>query len=149
VQQMSEATTEEERIVLLRALGNAGDPRVLPLAERALGSAAAAERAAAAAALRFVEGPTADALLIRAMADSVDAVRIEALRSSPWRPAEPQLDAVTQIARHDDVEDVRSAAVDALTAFARTSRQAALILREVAASDPSADVRARASAAAT
>jgi HEAT repeat protein len=73
------AAEPAEQATLLRALGNAGDPGVLPLAERLQSSQDPLVRQAAAVSLRRVDSPAATSALVGLVGDRAAPVQVEAL----------------------------------------------------------------------
>ncbi len=141
------AADDGQRLLLLGALGNAGDPRVLPLAVEALADANPAIRAAAVRALRFVPDPQADALVAATMREDAEAiVRRAAVFAAAFRPLEMQWDALVAVLLGDPAAPVRSEAVALVGRRLLGFPQAAPVLEQVAANDPSAEVRAAAKA---
>jgi HEAT repeat protein len=133
---------ERNRAVWLRALGNAGDARVLPLAREALSSSDEIVRIAAAASVRFVAGPEADRLLEDAMTrDAAPNVRMEALGIvEGFRALPSYLPLLGTVVKADDSPAVRRAAVHALGRL-RADPDALALLRDAAENDESEDVR--------
>ncbi|MDX2019057.1 MAG: HEAT repeat domain-containing protein [Deltaproteobacteria bacterium] len=92
-------TSQEERIRerALVALGNAGHPDSLPHLERSLGDPSPNVRAAAANAIRRVEGDDGDRLLARALGDTSPAVRRGAVEAMLERAPSQVLEAALGI----------------------------------------------------
>lgn len=146
LKRLDAATDPDVQILLLRALGNAGDARVVPVAARLLASADNGVRAAACEALTFVRVDTADVLLAQTMVrDPTAYVRTSSIRVSMLRPVEHYFDALAEVLRVDAVEDVRLVAVQRLgvTLVLPRARQ---LVQHAARTDPSANVRAAAAA---
>lgn len=85
-----EATTDDERIFALAALGNAGTPRMLPIVRGLTAAANPALSNAAIYALRFVPDPQADSLLGQVLGyggrPTISAIRTIAFRDRRvWR----------------------------------------------------------------
>lgn len=130
-----------EQAMLLRALGNAGDPRAFPRAASYARSSLAALRGAAVHAIQFLVLPEADALVVELLRGDPDAeVRVEALRVAGFRAPEPLVSAVAAVAVHDAVDGVRHAAAQTLAAYFPDPRAFAA-LEALAAGDPSPEVR--------
>jgi hypothetical protein len=144
--QLAAATTPEEMILALRALGNSADPRVLGGAERAMAHPGPV-RVAAVAAVRFVQGVPVDAFLRRAMAEDPDpSVRAQAIATiEGYRAVTAQLTALGAVLRDDLDAVVRRAALHALNVAIATPEARALIAL-AAQRDPSEEVRAYAQA---
>lgn len=89
VQSYREATTDEDRVVFMRALGNSGSPELLPIAREALANPNESLREAAAAALRFLPLGEADVLLDATLvADDSENVRESAVDAIGFRIVE-------------------------------------------------------------
>ncbi len=97
VQRYESATTDEERDLYLRALGNSGSIEVLKIARSALASPNATLRGTAAQALRFLPVGEADSLLDRIVqGDSSSAVRIDAIDAIGYRLVEMHAATLTR-----------------------------------------------------
>ncbi|MEP7122705.1 MAG: HEAT repeat domain-containing protein [Byssovorax sp.] len=108
------ASSDEERTLCLRALGNTGDLRALPAIQPYLTHSDVALRALATSSLRFMDGSEIDALLIAAMADKDATVRVAAVGTVPARPVTPLLAALDALLHSDAEVTVRLAIVNAL-----------------------------------
>jgi lipoprotein len=102
----------EQQVLLLRALGNAGDARALPAIRAALGSASGRIRRAAVEALRRIAEPTVDALIAQVLLTDPDpGVRRGAIFALGARPLGPEAVALLDRAASTDASaDVRDAA---------------------------------------
>lgn len=130
-----------EQAMLLRALGNSGDPRSLPRAVAFSQSRLPELRAAAVHAVQYLVLPEADELVIARMhGDSDVDVRIESLRVATYRAPEPLVAAVAVTALRDEAAAARHAAAQALAAYFPDLR-AFEALERVAKADPSPEVR--------
>jgi len=130
-----------EQVLLLRALGNAGDARVLPFAERFLANPNTIVRVASCDALTFVKDAAADALLVQAAAkDEAAEVRVGAIRVSGMRPFDAYVPALREVVARDPMTAPRLAAVVRL-GEAMPDPRAAEILRFVVANDTDEDAR--------
>ncbi len=99
-------------------------------------------RAAAARALRLVEGPRADELLTATIRSDVDAgVRAAAIFAAEFRPIDPYLPVLVQSVRADPTEHVRADAVRVLGRHLSESAQVRDTLTDVASHDPKPGVR--------
>jgi len=146
LKRLDSATHPDVQILLLRALGNAGDARVVPVAARLLGTADNGVRAAACEALTFVRVETADVLLAQTMVRDLTAyVRTSAIRVSMLRTVDHYFEALAEVLRADAVEDVRLVAVQRL-GVALVVPRAKQLVQHTARTDPSANVRAAAAA---
>lgn len=135
------ATTPHERVIALRALGNSGDARVVPLAWRAYSDEQVAVRIAAVHAVRLVSGAQAEALLWKAMLDDPEPrVRIQAIETvTAHRFVPAYLTAYDTILQVDAFPLVRRAAVQSLSKASGSPQAISLLQR--AQGDPSEDVR--------
>jgi hypothetical protein len=132
----------DARLDLLAGLGNSAGLATLPPVRRALTDGDARIRAAAARALRRVEGETADELLRGLIARDRDpAVRSAAMFASSFRRIDAYTDALADAARTDAAEHVRTQAVRLLGQQLREQPQLRTTLAEVAARDPKPGVR--------
>ncbi|HSP81641.1 MAG TPA: HEAT repeat domain-containing protein, partial [Myxococcaceae bacterium] len=102
-----------QQALLLRALGNTRDPRILPTLQSALGSSVTEVRQAAVEALRGIPEPTADQLLSSVLLqDPSPDVRQSAVFASSFRPLQPLLPALSQALRTDTADAVRAAIIN-------------------------------------
>jgi HEAT repeat protein len=143
LQDLEAATTPEARRQLLLVLGNIGADDTLAVITRHLRDEAAPVRAAAAAALRWLESPAVEDLLVKAlMTDADDAVRLEAAQALAFRPMTDALLAAHRPALTGDASAaVRLALLRNVAQASRTSGAARALLAETAHSDPVAEVR--------
>jgi hypothetical protein len=132
----------------LEALGNSGREAVRDAGLRYLASTDVRERAAAVSALRrLTDERSLTALAGAATTDDATIVRVRAVDALAMRAGATALATLERVARQDADAMVRSHAVQALAA--RPEREAAAqTLAQLAASDPSAQVREQAAAAA-
>ena len=135
------AVTDDERILVLRALGNTGDPRIVAVVEPALASSSVLVRAAATEALRLVRAPI-DALVVGRFADGASLVRGAAVFAASQRDLTAYLPTLARAVRTEGEVDVRRAIVE--LAGARIDEHAALraIVEHAAAHDADADIKA-------
>ncbi len=101
-----------ERVILLRALGNTGDARILPALELALASPSDVVRAAAAESLRLIPDARADALIIAMLDDASPIVRTSSVFAATHRRLDPVVQALAAHARDDKDASVRRAIVE-------------------------------------
>lgn len=101
-----------DRVTLLRALGNTGDPRILPALELALRSPSDVVRAAAAESLRLIPDGRADALIIATLEDGSPIVRTSAVFAAAHRRLDPTAHALAIHAKGDVDSSVRRAIVE-------------------------------------
>jgi HEAT repeat protein len=127
----------------LRALGNSGHPRATDAAVEYAQSPDATVRAAAAQAVRQVNGPAADDLLIRLSTDTSVSVRSSALNAALYtRPSAPLIAAVEQAARVDSEASVRRDAVRVLVTWQQDQPPVRQTLAWVSTNDSNDKVRA-------
>ncbi len=114
--QLDKATSVDARRQYLLVLGNAGANESLDTIARYLGDSAPEVRAAAAAALRWIDGAEADRLLCNTLSADADAtVRIEAATALGFRVATPATFAAQKHAfLKDTATGVRLAVMPAL-----------------------------------
>lgn len=142
---LDRSTGADEQVMLLRALGNSGDLRALPYAERFLLSSTDIVRAAACDTLTFVKSEAADNLLVRAMGrDESEMVRGNAVRVSAHRPFEAYFAPLARVLAEDTAASVRLAAVERLGLASQDPRVLEVIRR--AMQDANEDVRNAATA---
>ncbi len=135
------AQTEDEQLLYLQAMGNAGDPRTLPLLQTALQSPSSAVRSAATQALRFINATPVDALLAQLLAqDSSSEVRRAAIFACSFRQIVAVLPSLQKSLASDKEATVRQ---DALQLLARHREIPAVmqLIRTAAERDPSPEVR--------
>lgn len=139
------AQTDAERADALEALGNTGDPRILPLVQQALASPNGEVRVSAARALRFVVAATVDALIAQLVEqDPSPAVRKAALMACSFRQLVAFFPTLQNAVLKDKVPDVRQ---DALALLGRMKDQPGVLqlIRTVAERDPDPQIRKTAS----
>lgn len=138
----SAARAPEDRVLSLRALGNSGDARIVPLALSALSDANADVRAAAVNAVRFVSGAEADQLLAGAMLTDADPeVRRKAIDTvTGFRFVPSFFAAYGTVLSQEAFPLVRRAVAQSLGKVRSTPEAIALLQR--ASNDASEDVRA-------
>jgi hypothetical protein len=107
---LARATDDEERALVLRALGNTGDARIMPALERAIATGSVPVRVAATEALRLV--PAADVLLVARLADTSSIVRSAAVFAAGQRDLAPYVTAFATVIRRDVDPEVRRSLVE-------------------------------------
>lgn len=143
---LAAATTPDEQILYLQALGNAGDARALPAIQTALTGGDDELRSAAVTALRFIAAEPVDALIAATLLrDPSLRVRRSAVFAASFRPLLALLPALRQAALGDAEAAVRSEIVPLL------GRSLAVpgvleLLQAMASRDPSPEVRRAAAA---
>ncbi len=142
VRRLDRATSDDDVTLALDALGNTGDPRLVPLAERAMSNPSATVREAAVAAVRLVRTPEADAFVASRLRARDDvASRVGAIRAAAFRALDPLGDALGALLGDDPVAAVRARAVSMLGPRQREQAMAGELLLRAAGSDPDDDVR--------
>lgn len=139
-------------LVILEALGNAGQARSLPALMTYVADERADLRAGATAALRKLTGPVVDQLLVGlARRDASEQVRREAVRSLGSRPVNDRARAALQrVLAEEPSAAVRLEALDAIGSWLSAGGDARLVaglrtlLRTVSARDAAPSVRAAA-----
>ncbi|QDE65520.1 hypothetical protein BHS09_00010 [Myxococcus xanthus] len=131
--------------VCLDALARAGAPAGLAYVKSALVHPEASVRGAATEALRAIPGAAVDALLDQVMLDDPSArVRALAVKAVSQRVAGAHLEALARVLRAERSERVRVEVVRLLGHLQAVEAPAAALLRDVAANDGAANVRAMA-----
>jgi hypothetical protein len=133
------AADDGTRITLLRALGNTGDPRILPALQGALAADAELVRAAATEALRFVPG--IEALVAASLRDAASAVRNAAVFAAGFASLATLAPALTDAARTDPDPTIRRAIVDLAGPRMRELPALRAIVEYAAAHDTDAELR--------
>ncbi|MFP2962131.1 HEAT repeat domain-containing protein [Myxococcus sp. 1LA] len=133
-------------VVCLDALARAGAPSGLDYVKSALVHPAADVRGAATEALRAIPGAAVDALLDQVMLDDPSArVRVLAVKAISQRVAGAHMEALARTLRAERSERVRIEVVRLLGHLQTVEPPTVALLRDVAANDGSANVRALAS----
>jgi|GEM_PF-4925968 len=137
------ASSPQERVVALQALGNTGAPQSLDVLARTVKEPDATLRQTGASALRFIESDEAERMLLElATRDASDRVRGEAVSALSFRTLSPQTVAeLRQQVRKDPSESVRQLLVKVLADEAPRYADITLTLEEVSRNDASASVR--------
>jgi HEAT repeat protein len=133
---------------VLKALGNSGSGKALPVLREFSRDPSSSLRAAAVTGLRFVGPGEADDILAETLASDADAsVRAAALLALSFRPPTARtLQAEVQAVLKDSSESVRLAALENLGRIAGGSSQILAVIKRVADADPSESVRKSAAA---
>ena len=146
LQRLQNARTQDDQLLYLQALGNAGDARAVPAITTALATPAAAVRNAAVVALRFIEGPQVDQLIASTLAqDPATEVRRGAVYALSFRSLSVFLPALQKAVLSDGDANVRADVV-AVLGKAMALPGVVALLRTVAEKDASPDVRRSAQA---
>ncbi len=147
VARLRAATTPDEKILCLDALGNAGIVRTLTAILPLAADGDSLVRAAAITALRFMIDPRASAGLAVSLADREPRVRLAAADALFHQPVAPFVQQLSFVLQHEEVPVVRVAVIRALASALDTAPEVADLLGWAATHDSSADVRDAATAA--
>lgn len=141
---LERAVDDGERALLVRALGNTGDPRIVPALDRALAGGSTHLRIAATEALRLVPGAAVDARILARLGDGDGLVRAAAVFASGERDLQVYVAAFDRALRSDRELEVRRSIV--ALAGARIDELPSLraLVEYAAAHDPDAELRASA-----
>lgn len=142
------ATSDEERIMLLDALGNSGQAAALDILRDVLVSGSLPLRIAAAKNLRLLPAPRTDELLGTLLSPEIDPpVREAALFAAGFRHFEAMQQALAAVVQADPNVELRMAALGALSTYLRRDEAAgaATLIRWVAENDPDTGMREEAS----
>jgi hypothetical protein len=139
---LNAARTPQAIVLYLRALGNSGDPRVLVAAQRYMGNEDLSVRAAAVAAVRFVQGAATDQFLAAAMnGDEADSVRVQAVATvEGYRAIADFVATFGQLLHTDASPLVRRAILHALNVII-TNPTAMALITAAARTDAAENVR--------
>lgn len=135
------AADDEERALVLRALGNTGDPRILPAVQQGLASADPIVRIAATEALRLVPGDTVDALVLASLRDPSSLVRAAAVFAATPRPLAPFVVYFMSALRTDGDVTVRRAVVELAGARITELPELRALVAYAADHDPDPELR--------
>jgi HEAT repeat protein len=139
------AKTTDEIALYLDALGNSGDARALPTLLKYVASDHPTIRAAALGALRFIEDPRVDPLLIAGLSmDSAPHVRIVALHAMSQRRIEPFAQAIFTALRTDASKAVRTQVLAFLIRRGELLSGSSEAIAWAADNDPDPEIRAAA-----
>jgi hypothetical protein len=143
LQQANSARTLDDRLLSIHTLGNTGSPRMVAALQDAISDPDFRVRHAAASALRFVEGPDVEQLLVTLAATDVEpSVRAEAAQSLRQRSVAPAtFDALAELVRRDPSEAVRQTLIAVISDRAEQFPGALGVLDWVAEHDLKQDVR--------
>jgi hypothetical protein len=104
----ADASSSEDRIRVLGAVGNSGDTSLLPLVEHALADPNPIVVETATYALRFM-GPSADPLLVRSLGSAFPDVRGSAVRAIQFRSVDALRPALETALARESSADLRGA----------------------------------------
>lgn len=144
---LATAQTTEEAVLALVALGNTGDPRIVPAVRATLESPVEDLRAFAVRALRFVPTPEADQIIAATLlGDPAGAVRLGAVEATARRPLASHVTPLHRALHTDQEPAVRMAAVQLVGAHLQEVPALTTALVWNAESDPDPQIRQVASA---
>ncbi|AKT40038.1 HEAT repeat domain-containing protein [Chondromyces crocatus] len=147
IDQYEKASSLDEQLLLLSALGNTGSPDALPLILRALGSERPSMRLEAVRALRFMPPGVADTAIDRVLhLEESEEVRKGAVFALSFRDLVRHASIIGTVLSRDVSTTVRLAVVNLLGAAMDKYEPARAILTSVATADPDADIRSAAAA---
>jgi HEAT repeat protein len=128
---------------LLLALGNAGSSRALPEISKFVTNSSADLRAIALHALRFIDSPQAETLLLKALSSDQDSsVRIAAATSMGYREmTKSSFKAQAQIFSKDSNVTVRLKVLENLWKSHKTFPEARNLVKKAASEDRSEEIR--------
>jgi HEAT repeat protein len=143
---LERAQTDEERALVIRALGNTGDVRIMPALDRALAGSSMLVRVAATEALRLLPGTATDTRLLALLGDGNGFVRAAAVFATGERDLRAFVAAFDRALHTDRELEVRRTIVT--LAGARIAELPALraLVEYAAAHEPDAELRATAKA---
>lgn len=135
------ATTPDQKVLFLDALGNTGDPRALPAIRAHVASGDGSVRAAAVSALRFQKAPEVDPLLLVVVRDPEVLVRKAVLSAIAQREVAPLLPALEHVLHEDPIADLRKTAIRILARHVDTVPEAAQLLAWASQNDQDPEVK--------
>ncbi|MFL6277755.1 MAG: HEAT repeat domain-containing protein [Blastocatellia bacterium] len=142
IKRIDASASEEATRQMLFVLGNAGVPQALPALTRFAASPSPALRAAAVMALRFIAGDQTNGLLIHALADPEETVKVEAAAALGFREMNAGLfKAQKQAFERDQSVNVRQALLNNLWKAHETFPEARQLVKQAATGDRSEDIR--------
>lgn len=144
---LAAATTPDQKIALLDALGNAGDDRAMPAIKAALGDADGSVRASATSALRFQKSAEADTLLVAAASSPELTVRRATVFAMSQRDVMAVFAGLEHLVKEDENVELRKSAIRILSRATETASEVTELLSWVSQHDPDLDVKKAAEAA--
>jgi hypothetical protein len=141
------ATTEQDLVEILQALGNTREPGALPTLQLALGTSSPVIQAAAIVSLRLIPDDRADVLIRSYLApDVARPLKEAALTAASYREWVAVASELEALLRGEPTLEVRKHALDLISGFYLRGRSpaAGAALAWVAVNDPDQDLRARA-----
>ena len=143
IEKLKRSSSPELTKQLLLALGNAGSSRALPEISRLAASSLPDIRATALHALRFIDSPEAEALLINTLSSDHDnSVRVAAANSLGYREmTEVSFKVQKQIFLRDSSVTVRMKVLENLWKAEKAFQEVRSLVKKAASEDPSEDVR--------
>lgn len=141
------ATTSDEKVLLLDAIGNAADPRALPAIKARLADPDPSVRAAATSALRFQRSEEGSQLLVLQAGSPELHVRRAALAAMAQHEVRAVFAGLANIVKDDPNVELRKSAVRILAHATETSSEVVELLSYVSQHDADDDVKAAAASA--
>ncbi|MFO0736278.1 MAG: HEAT repeat domain-containing protein [Labilithrix sp.] len=141
------ASTSDQKVALLDALGNAGDDRVLPALKASLGDPDASVRAAATSALRFLKTAEADGLLVAAASSPELTTRRAAVFAMAQRDVMAVFAGLEHLVKEDENVELRRSAIRILSRGTESSSEVTELLSWVSQHDADPEVKKAAEAA--
>ncbi|NOU28419.1 MAG: HEAT repeat domain-containing protein [Polyangiaceae bacterium] len=138
---LAAATTSEQKVLFLDALGNTGDARALPAIRAHLAEGDASVRLAATAALRFQKSDEVDPTLALMVRDPEVLVRKAALSAMSQRPVQKSLVGLRHVVENEPVKELRKTAIRILARAMDTVPEAEQILAWAAQHDADPEVK--------
>ncbi len=149
LQELSSATTEEEKLSALAGLGNSGSPRAQSALIALIGKGETpAIRGAAAYAQRFIPTAASDSSLAAALADPASHVRHRAANALGFRsPTAATIAGIEAALVSEPSREVRVALTKVVIAWSKSSSEAKRIVRWIATNEIEPSIRRAAEAA--
>ena len=141
------ATSSDQKVALLDALGNAGDDRALPALKASLGDPDASVRAAATSALRFLKTAEADGLLVAAASSPELTTRRAAVFAMAQRDVMAVFAGLEHLVKEDENVELRRSAIRILSRGTESSSEVTELLSWVSQHDADPEVKKAAEAA--
>lgn len=141
IQGLTNATSVYEKQVYIEALGNTGDPRTFAAIAPYLTDTTVGLRASATSALKFMDTPAADEVLIRALSDNEALVRRAAVSTIPFRPIAGVFEALDALLKSEPEQAVRLAILQGMNTKIEEESLVLQSAQWVMENDPSETVR--------
>lgn len=142
IDELKRSSSSEMTKQLLLALGNAGSSRALPEISKLTTNPSPDLRATALRALRFIDSPQAETMLLEALRSDDSSVRVAAADALGYRKiTEASFKAQKQIFLKDSNVSVRLKVLDNLWKVHQAFPEVGHLVKKAALEDPSEDVR--------